>query len=279
MRRRLRHGTPAFMIPGAQKCGTTALAVFLQRHPSLELSATKEPDFFSREARYGGLGLDHYRAEFRRRRPLRRAVFFEASVSYLPHPLVPERLVRFDPELRFVVMVREPASRAYSAWNMYRTLVSDPGERLRFEAWLTDHDAEDRAVGLAMLADDRFPSFAEAVGTELETIERHGPRWILPGLVSWGLYAEQLERFLLHFPAERFLVVEDRELAGAPARTLERVVDFLGVPPHDWGDSFPRVLVGRYEDGPDDATLDRLRGFYAEPNRRFFELVGREFDW
>ena len=279
MTRRARHGTPAFMIPGAQKCGTTALAVFLQRHRRLQLSATKEPDFFSRDARYGGLGLDRYRAEFRRRRSLGRDVFFEASVSYLAHPLVPERLARFDPELRFVVMVREPASRAYSAWNMYRTLVTDPGERIRFEAWLSDHNAEDRAAGTAMLADDRYPPFAEAVGTELETIERHGPRWTLPGLVSWGLYAEQLERFLAHFPAERFLVVEDRELAGAPARTLDRVVDFLGLPPHDWGDSFPRVLAGRYDEGADGPTLDRLREFYAGPNRRFFELVGREFDW
>src|SRR3954468_8934995 len=132
---RLRYGTPAFMIPGAQKCGTTALAVYLDRHPRLRLAATKEPDFFSKDARYEGLGPDGYRRQFPRRRP-RGEVFFEASVGYLPHPPAAERLAAFDPDLRFVVMVREPALRAHSAWNHYRVLVTVPRERERLEAWL-----------------------------------------------------------------------------------------------------------------------------------------------
>lgn len=274
----MRYGTPAFMIPGAQKCGTTALSVYLQRHPRLRASTTKEPDFFLKDARYDR-GLEDYRKHFPRGRPWSREVFFEASVGYFGHPPVPGRLAAFDPGLRFVVMVREPALRAHSAWNMYRTLVSVPSERARFEAWLEDHNPRDRAAGRLMLERSRFPTFEEAVEAELEAIARSGPSWTIPALVAWGLYAEGLERFLAFYPRDSFLVLEDRELSERPAETLNRVLAFVGLPPHEWGDDFPRVLVGDYERSPDDATLTKLRAFYEPHNRRFFELAGRAYDW
>lgn len=266
------------MIPGAQKSGTTALASYLPRHPRLRLAATKEPDFFLRDARYHGLGSESYRRLFPRR-PLRREVFFEASVGYFFHSAAAARMAAFDPGLRFVVMVREPAERAYSAWNMYRTLVTFPGERARFEAWLEDHNAPDRAAGLALLAGDDFPSFHEMAERELRHIAEHGPDWTIPAIVAGGLYAAQLERFLEHFPRDRFLVLEDRELIERPAETLDRVLAFLGLRPHDWGNDFPRVLAGRYESPADPATLAALRHFYEPHTDRFFELVGRTFDW
>ena len=270
-----RYGSPAFVIPGAQKCGTTALAVFLARHPRLQLATEKEPDFFSRDSRYRDGG---YHRLFPR--PLfRRPVFFEASVSYFAHPAAPERLAAFDPGLHFVVMVREPAARAYSAWNMYRRFFSVPSERARFEAWLEDRDDDDRAAGAGLLAQAAFPSFAEAVEGELEALARRGPSATIPALVAGGLYATHLERFLAAFPRERFLVLEDRELADAPAHTLDRVLDFLELEPHDWGDTFPKVFAGDYEEPPDDAVLARLRAFYAPHNRRLDALVGRSFGW
>src|SRR5436190_4455421 len=90
---RLRYGRPAFIVPGAQKCGTTAVAVYLARHPRIKVATTKEPDFFSRDARYYGLGAEGYRRLFPRgrRRSLKGQLFFEASVSYLTSPVAPER--------------------------------------------------------------------------------------------------------------------------------------------------------------------------------------------
>jgi hypothetical protein len=279
MRLKIRYGKPSFMIPGAQKCGTTALAVFLQRHPRLRLSEPKEPDFFLRDSRYLGRGLDHYRTYFRRTRLPGRELFFEASAGYVFYPSVPRRLAEFDPDLRFVLMVREPSSRAYSAWNMYRELCTVPSERRRMAAWLEDHNPADRESGLAMLAEPRFPSFLESVERELAAIERGEVRWSIPALVPGGLYADQLARFLDAFPRESFLVLEDRELLERPRETLDRVAAFLDLPEHDWGDDFPRVHTGRYEEHADGAALERLRAFYAPHNERFYGLAGRRFAW
>lgn len=278
---RLRYGRPAFIVPGAQKCGTTAVAVYLARHPRIQVATTKEPDFFSRDARYHGLGTEGYRRLFPRgrRRSLKGQLFFEASVSYLTSPVAPERMAAFDPSLRFVVMVRNPAARAYSAWNWYRTLVTVPRQRDRFEAWLEDHNAQDRAAGIELLSTSGFPSFGEAIERELDSIDRHGPSPTLPALITGGLYALHLERFLAVFPREHFLVVEDRELADDAAATLNRILTFLGVPAREWDESFAKVFVGDYEQSPDGAVLERLRAFYEPHNRRLFELVGRSFDW
>jgi hypothetical protein len=57
------------------------------------------------------------------------------------------------------------------------------------------------------------------------------------------------------------------------------VLAFLGMPPHDWSGPFPRVLAGSYEEPADEAVLRRLRDFYAEPNRRLYELAGRDLGW
>jgi hypothetical protein len=276
---KLRYGAPAFMIPGAQKCGTTALATFLRRHPRLRLAANKEPDFFLKDLRYELLGLENYRRQFPKKRLLGNELFFDASAGYLSHPAVPERLAAFDPGLRFVVMIREPAARAHSAWNWYRTLLSVPRERIRFATWLQDHNPDDRIAGLAMLARPRPMSFAEAVEGELEAIARSGPTWTLPALVAGGLYATQLERFLAFFTRDQFLILEDRELADMPVETLDRVLAFLDLAPHDWGDVFPKVFAGDYREPADWTVLERLREFYAPHNRRFFELVDRTFDW
>jgi hypothetical protein len=192
---------------------------------------------------------------------------------------VPERLAAYDAGLRFVIMVREPALRALSAWNMYRRFVTIPSERARFEAWLEDHNPDDRAAGLALLTEPRFPSFADVVEKELDEIGLRGPSWALPAIVASGIYAAQFERFLTFFPRDRFLVLEDRELADHSAETLNRVLAFLDMPPHDWGDAFPKVFAGSYEESADEAILERLRRFYAPHNDRFFELTGRRFDW
>ena len=39
---------PDFIIAGAPKCGTTALAFFLSEHPNVCISRIKEPRFFTK---------------------------------------------------------------------------------------------------------------------------------------------------------------------------------------------------------------------------------------
>jgi hypothetical protein len=94
---------------------------------------------------------------------------------------------------------------------------------------------------------------------------------------SRGRYAEQLERWLAVFPREQLLVVPSEDLLLEPERTHARVLEFLGADAHRL-DSYPRVFERQYEPMRPE-TRSRLAEEFSEPNRRLYELLGRDLGW
>jgi hypothetical protein len=99
-----------------------------------------------------------------------------------------------------------------------------------------------------------------------------------------GLYAEQLERWLEHFPEERVLVICSEDFFRNPAQVYSRLTSFLGISP--WSPSkflnysytgSPRRPDSRHAFLP--ATRERLEQRFREPNERLYDLLGRRFDW
>ena len=106
---------PDLAIVGAARSGTTQLAARLSRHPSVDASAVKEPNYFSREFERGA---DWYDAYFQPREAGR--VRFDASVSYT-YPDFPEalgRLAAASPGALVVYVVRDPIERAVSHYRL-----------------------------------------------------------------------------------------------------------------------------------------------------------------
>lgn len=106
---------PNLFIVGAPKCGTTALAGYLARHPQIFISQPKEPhyfndDFNNRHTRSPAA----YRACFAGAAP-RHHVVGEASVLYLYSEVAVPNILRCCGEAKFIVMVRNPLTMA-PAW-------------------------------------------------------------------------------------------------------------------------------------------------------------------
>jgi hypothetical protein len=123
-------GKPNFFIVGAAKAGTSTLAEYISKHPDVFMSRFKEPAYFlgpppanhvSRRFR-GPIHSDKYRtslAEYLRLfdEVRHETIVGEASVNYsqLPHfPGVAERIHQFNPDSRFVYLLRDPIERAIS---------------------------------------------------------------------------------------------------------------------------------------------------------------------
>jgi hypothetical protein len=253
---------PTALIIGAQKAGTTALYAWLRRHPAIVGPAWKEVNYFDRryargEAWYRG----HFPNELRLRR-VRAAGFqpvvLEATPGYLFHPQAPERVHALIPRARLVALVRDPVTRAYSHYQHEVALGREP---LTFEDAIDAEDGRMQGELERMLADPAYFSYA----------------WWNYTYVARGLYAEQLERWLAVFPQEQLLVVPMDDLAQRPAETYARVLEHLGAPAHELGE-YPRVF-GRDYGEMHAETRARLRGYYAEPNRRLYELLGRDLEW
>jgi hypothetical protein len=253
---------PTGLIVGAQRAGTTALYTWLRRHPAVVGPSWKEVNYFDRryargEAWYRG----HFPNELRLRR-VRNAGFepvvLEASPGYLLHPLAPERVRTAVPDVRLVALVRDPVARAYSHYQHEVALGREP---LSFEE-AVDREGERMQGELErMLADAAYFSYA----------------WWNYTYLARGLYAEQLERWLAVFPEEQLLIVPTDELAERPAETYASVLSHLRAPAHDLGE-YPRIYARDYGDMSPELRA-RLSAYFAEPNRRLCELLGRDLAW
>jgi hypothetical protein len=246
---------PDFLIIGAQKAGTTALYAYLRRHPAITGPSWKEVSYFDR---HYGRGAAWYRGNFPNRVRARGKLVGEASPSYIFHPLGPERVKALVPEARLVALVRNPVDRALSHYHHEVALGREP---LRFE------DALDAA-------EDRLRGEEERLAADLNYFSR---AWWSHAYKSRGRYAEQLERWLAVFPREQLLILPSEDLGGEPERTHARVLDFLGAAPHRL-DAYPRVYERQYE-AMSPETRERLAAELEAPNRRLYELLGRDLGW
>ncbi|MGZ8918140.1 MAG: sulfotransferase family protein [Methylobacter sp.] len=108
---------PNFMIIGAQKAGTTALYEYLSRHPQIQPTKVKELHYFNCEARYKN-GIEFYRSFFQL--DTESKLLFDASPGYLNNANAPKRIYAHNPNVKIIILLRDPVERAYSAWNMYK---------------------------------------------------------------------------------------------------------------------------------------------------------------
>ena len=205
---------PNFLIIGAAKSGTTSLFYYLKRHPYIFFPSIKELNFFSYDPGdltalvRPGIGpgdryatewtgsLTKYQLHFLNHKPPQLAG--EASVSYLYSPLTPQNLGKLIPDVKLIVMLRNPVERA---WSHYLHMVRDGREEL---------------------------SFDEALKAERERIDKG---WEF----SWhycnmGFYGQQLSLFLERFPRDSLKVVMFDDFKANPLRTTNEVLEFLGLP-------------------------------------------------
>ena len=246
---------PDFLIIGAQKAGTTALYAYLREHPQITGPSWKEVSFFDR---HYARGEAWYRGNFPNTLRARGGLVGEASPSYLFHPLAPERVAALVPEAKLVALVRDPVDRAFSHYQHEVALGREP---LSFEDALEAEDERLRGEEERMAADPAYFSHA----------------WWNYTYRARGRYAEQLERWLVPFPREQLLVLPSEELLGEPEQAHGRVLEFLGAAPHRL-DAYPRVFERQYEPMRPETRL-RLAAQFAEPNRRLYELLGRNLGW
>ena len=246
---------PDFLVLGAQKAGTTALYEYLRRHPQITGPSWKEVSFFDR---HWARGESWYRGNFPNLARARGKLVGEASPSYVFHPLAPQRVQELVPEARLIVLVRNPVDRALSQYNHEVALGREP---LPFEEALDAEEERLRGEEERMAADPRYFS----------------REWWSHTYKARGRYAEQLERWFAVFPREQLLVLPSDDLGSEPSKAHAQVLEFLGAPPQRLN-SYPRVYERAYEP-MNPETRERLAAQFEEPNRRLYELLGRDLGW
>lgn len=285
------HLKPGFLITGAQKAGTTALFDYLSKHPAISAPSVKEIDFFNCESRFKA-GTGFYHSHF----PVdggKGMLTFEASPGYLLSSRAPERIREYNPDIRLMVILREPVERAFSAWNMYKKEYKR--DREWFHRWMERCDKNYKAGVFTPRDVERFDSFDFAVREEIALLE-HGwkfdfaigeePSLWGPGrameapIVQIGQYSEQLEKYLNLFDKGRILILDYKALQSDTKAVLRQVEGFLNLSFHNWDkEDLSPVFKGEYESDIPSGTRGLLNDYYKPYNERLFKIIGRSFGW
>jgi hypothetical protein len=201
---------PNFFVVGAARSGTTSLDRYLSQHPEIFITPRKDAYFFAAEhfprTGPGGPGDDALK-----RKVIRDAAGYaqlfaevdgakaigESSALYLCLPGTAERIAQAVPDARIIMLLREPAARAYSA---YMNLVRDGRETLSFEEGLSQEEARKQQ------------------GWE--------PMWWYKEV---SLYASQVQRYLDVFGRKQVKVLLYEEFYAHPEQALREIFAFLGV--------------------------------------------------
>lgn len=259
---------PDFLIIGTKRGGTTSLWNYLLSHPSVlpmfpAVQHLKSSHYFY--ANYAE-GPRWYRSHFSSiarqawltRRDKIAPVAGEASPYYLFGPHVPERVRATAPNVRLIVLLRDPVARAYSH---YRERLHEGVETLSFEDALAAEP--DRLDGeWDHMLDD--PGYHSVAHDNFAYRER-------------GVYLPQLQRWYEHFPPSQFVLLRSEDFYRDPQSAYNDVVSFLGLGHYQLG---PIRKYNYHPAAPiDDSTRRELRAFYRPHNRRLYDAIGRDYGW
>ena len=189
----------------------------------------KELHYFDREENFESKpNYKKYHANFQ---PTpRHRVIGEATPIYMYWNAAPDRISNYNPEMKWILVLRNPAERAFSHWNM---------ERIRGKEPL---------------------SFAEAIEREPERCREALPlQHRVFSYIDRGFYASQVRRLFNIFGRSNCLILLNEELRNDHDGSLRRVFEFLDadrsvIPPeanvfeHDYDEQLEPALYSRLID-------------------------------
>jgi hypothetical protein len=191
-----------FVIGGTQKGGTSALDSFLRQHPQICMPETKkELHFFDLEENFANQpNYRRYHSNFRLNKHHR--IMGEATPIYMYWNTAPARIWTYNPEMKWILVLRNPVERAFSAWNMETKRAADD---LSFQEAIEQEPARSR---------ESLP-FQHRVFSYLDR----------------GFYASQIRRLFNMFGQDRCHVLLNEELRSNHEETLQGVFQFLDIDP------------------------------------------------
>jgi hypothetical protein len=197
---------PNFFIIGAPKCGTTSLTTALRSHSNIFIPRSFEPQFFCTdfpELIY--LSQERYDELFADATDTHLAIG-EKSVIYLYSEEAIPNILRFNPQARFIVMLRNPVELVYS-WHsqVYNAFTEDIADFRK--AWKAQ---DERAAGR------NIPERCE-VPLTLQYREL-------------GLLGKYVGKFYELVPEQQRLTIFMDDFHTDTDNIYRQTLDFLGVP-------------------------------------------------
>ncbi len=238
--------SPDFIIMGVGKCGTTSLYKYLSQHPQVLSPHNKELNFFNYNF---ARGIDWYLAHFPAIADCQGFITGEASPSYFAAPHADERIFQSFPQVKLIVLLRNPVERLVSH---YHHLVREGFEKNSLEV---------------------------ALNLEIKTIEQATEAQLTHhmGYLGVGMYIYKLKRWLSLFPQQQLLILKSEDFYQNTPLTMLQVGNFLNLA-HETLPDYPKYNSGSYRK-IDDNLRQQLSRFFQPHNQKLENFLNRKFNW
>jgi ubiquinone/menaquinone biosynthesis C-methylase UbiE len=257
------HTTPTYLIIGAAKCGTSSLHEYLMQHPDVGKVLTKQLHFFDQ---FYDRGIEWYKVclpfiwqKFFTEKLLKKNYATgEATAHYINHPSAPKRVAEILPNVKIIVMLRNPIDRTYSHYQME---LNNNNENLSFEDAIS---AEPNRIKDELIEFEKNESFS-------------GKNFPHRAYVSGSKYAEQLKKWFKYFPKEQFHFVKAEDFNNNPSQVYNDVLKFLNLRSHELPE-YKKFRERKYEKMKPE-TRKKLAELFKPYNDEFYSLIDMNFGW
>lgn len=188
-------------IIGSQKAGTTSLYRYLAQHPDVYFSEVKEVTYFVDNEHYEK-GVEWYHDFFNKHNS--EPIVASSFVHMLVDEKAPERLYEYNRDSKIIICLREPVSRAHSAFHY---------------AIKNGWESEET-------------SFEECLTRELDSSKMPITRYHDRNYFHNGLYHHHINQWIKYFPRDQITLVKDTDLRHKGSEVLSSIFNFLGIKDH-----------------------------------------------
>lgn len=234
---------PTFLCIGVQKGGTTSLINYLNIHPEIYMR-TGEPCFFQ-NIDLTVNNIKEYEKYFATNKP----ILGEKSPSYCLLRYAINKIYKYNPHIKLLILLREPISRVFSQYNMYCK-------------W---HNKK--------LENDNFMRFINDINMNIQSVTKEG-NWP----IIRGYYDEQIEYIMKKFPKKNIYIGISEEIKLNKQIEYNKIYKFLGVTHEINITKNLDTHIGTYECKLDKKIEKLLYDIYKPHNENLYKLLGRRIE-
>jgi len=200
-----------FFIVGAPKCGTTTLALNLDKHPDIIISNPKEPHYFSSDLDTGismASSDEAYLKKFYPDNVDDNNLLGDASVWYLYSEEAIKRIKAYNSQAKIIILLRNPAKAAFSLH-----------QQMIFENQEDDMD---------------FHSAWRKSDSRFNLLKYPKKMTLDPKLVAYKhvfSFYDQIKRVYRYFPEKQILILKQEDMRSNSSKILSDVFKFLNLKP------------------------------------------------
>ena len=184
----------------------------------------------------------------------------EASPYYIFHPLSLERIHKTLPDIKLILLLRNPIDRAYSHYMHQRRLKK---ENVNTFEKVIEKDEERFEVMYKMFKEDKIREYNQ---------EKYGIPYI-----SIGKYVRDVKKLLELFPADQILILKSDEFEQSPLNVIKDVLKFLGITSKEKID-LRKKNIGKYNE-MNINTRKKLIDYYKPYNQELQKILNMNLNW